>query len=430
MNLWADLDNNLQHSPDSAVHGRARRLTERMVLSLLREWLLQDYAASYCRSLAATRIFRRCYWVDALGIDARANSIPIASVEDESPRPSRGGKRRKKDSPPMVFPPAVQPIAMLAQALAQERQPITLNGLVLEAGSSKRKEIRASQSGSTPPTRTAAIPEESGIVPGSWLERAVPLLQAIEQAPAIFLLNPFGHTLFSYEDLAPLYSRTVPTELCLLVSHKQIALRLQAAQQSLTQAAALTALLRTDRWKSLPTEEAEIAQAIDRFLELLTVSMKRYFLLPIQRIVLPMQVRPAFVENLPYTLIFATRRQDSLISMNDAVCAYRRRIYEQSHRGILAEEWFVSQQQERYESALREVYHNILQAGKAQRLRRWPDLRQQLLLANFGQFPAHDYDMLLQQLLVDRAVVCEWRRPSGEDEVQRLPGNEDTLMWR
>src|SRR5881227_3750682 len=37
------------------------------VLSALRAWLLSDYIAPYCRSLAATRIFRRCYLIDVLG---------------------------------------------------------------------------------------------------------------------------------------------------------------------------------------------------------------------------------------------------------------------------------------------------------------------------------------------------------------------------
>src|SRR5690348_16811310 len=72
MNLWAEFDN--EHLL-AASAGRTqkqkpsqgRRLTDRTILSSLRDWLLHDYVASYCRSLAVTRIYRRCYWIDALG---------------------------------------------------------------------------------------------------------------------------------------------------------------------------------------------------------------------------------------------------------------------------------------------------------------------------------------------------------------------------
>jgi hypothetical protein len=215
----------------------------------------------------------------------------------------------------------------------------------------------------------------------------------------------------------------------LLLAHKQIEGHLQAAQRSPTQEAALTTLLRSDRWKTLPTQEEKRAQAVQGFLDLFTASMKRHFLLPVQRIALPMQTRPAFVEEMAYTLIFATRRQDSLLCMNDAVCRNRRRVHEESHRGVLGEEWFTAQLRERAEAARQQLYQRTLQLGRAQRLRRWPDLRQQLLLANFGLFTSDDYDAVLRQLLLNREVRCEWRKPLAEGEEMRLPGNEDTLLW-
>ena len=426
MNLWTDLDNNLQPPFDLSVQGRTRRLTERVILSSLRSWLLQDYAANYCRSLAATRIFRRCYWVDALGITSKASTIPPTVVEEV--QPERTGKRRKKDAAPVLLPPALQPIAALSQALAQESQTFTLYGLLLEAGSSRRKERRATANGTLEPA-IWSLPKESGILAASWQEAGPTVLAGIEQAPAIFLLNPCGPTQFSYDDLASLYQRTVPTELCLLLAHKQIEGHLLAAQRSPTQATALTALLRSDRWKTLPTHEEERTQAVQGFLDLFTASMKRHFLLPVQRIPLPMQTRLALVEEMPYTLIFATRRQDSLLSMNDAVCRNRRRVHEESHRGVLGEEWFIAQLRERTEAARQQLYQRTLQLGRAQRPRRWPDLRQQLLLANFGLFISDDYDVVFRQLLLNREVRCEWRKLPVEGEEMRIPGNEDTLFW-
>src|SRR5438477_8176307 len=71
-NLWPEFDNEhlLTESAGRAQKQSAslrRRPTEQLVLSTLREWLLYDYIVPYCRSLAATRIFRRCYWIDGLG---------------------------------------------------------------------------------------------------------------------------------------------------------------------------------------------------------------------------------------------------------------------------------------------------------------------------------------------------------------------------
>src|SRR5437660_3550383 len=112
MNLWAEFDN--QHAQEEAVGPKqTRRLTEQVVLSSLRAWLLQDYALSYCHSLATMRIYRRCYWIDAWGINAQANN------------------RNAGTGSAQVLPPILQPIASLAKVLAQASKPIALQGIVL-----------------------------------------------------------------------------------------------------------------------------------------------------------------------------------------------------------------------------------------------------------------------------------------------------------
>ncbi len=116
--------------------------------------------------------------------------------------------------------------------------------------------------------------------------------------------------------------------------------------------------------------------------------------------------------------------------MNDAVSLYRRRVEEDSYRGVLGEEWFVEQQQARYQEALRQLGARIRQQVQAQRRVRWPDLRQHLLLAYFGQFPLRDYDASIQQLLLNREVYCAWRSPAPASAEERIPGNDDTLVWR
>jgi hypothetical protein len=396
-NLWPEFDN--EHSLSEST-GRAqkqsasqrRRPTEQVVLSTLREWLLQGYIVPYCRSLAATRIFGRCYWIDGLG----GNTI-------------------------------FQPALLASQGLAMENKPNSLHYIALESKRSKRKEANTE--------RNIILPKESGIIRATWPEAATSLLQAIDQAAAIFTLNPFASSApFTFEDLSPLYQRTVPTELCLLISHKQVENRLLPFLRTPIGATAFTSLLRNDRWKSLLTDSLDMQHTIDGLTSAFFDSIQQQHFLTVQRIPLLMHTAPAVVEPIPYTLIFATRRQDSLLRMNDAVCAYHRLLQEQSLEGVLTEAWFAAKQLERLAEETQRVYQCVLQQGHAQRYRRWPDLRQQVLLTNFGQCTLHDYDQVIQKLLQSGEVRCEWRQKSVENpessEERRIPGNEDILLWK
>ncbi|HEX6477732.1 MAG TPA: hypothetical protein VF043_02720 [Ktedonobacteraceae bacterium] len=433
MNLWAEFDDNPDSPLPTLRQPHARRLTENAVQIAVRDWLLHEYAASYCRSLAATRIFRRCYWVDALGTHSRVQNntvIPTpASLINDSPAipPGKGRQKEAKQQVPLML----QPIHELSRALAQESRPITLHGLILEAGSGKRTGAKTGQNDQHAPKKGPVLPKEGGLVHAGWLEAAPALLQTIDQSAAIFLLQPFGKTIFSHQDLAPLYTRTAPTELCLLISHKQVEVHLLPSLHTPTGASAFTALLRNDRWKALLTGDQDIEHIINALINALIASMQQHFL-AVQPIALPMQVSPAVVELAPATLVFATRRQDSLACMNDAICLYRRRLDQQSHRGVLMENWFAMQQQQRLDDQFQLLYERVLQAGQTQRTRRWPELRQRLLLANFGQYTINDYDQVINRLLSSGKVRCEWRQVSPVNaggEEQRIPGNEDTLLW-
>ena len=394
-NLWSDFDD---EQPLSESAGRAqkhtisqrRRPTEQALLSILREWLLHDFIAPYCRSLAATRIFRRCYWIDGLG-----------------------GKHM------------LQLTLSTSQALANESKPIALHSIMLDAKNSRRKEANADKS--------ITFPQEGGVVHANWPEAASTLLQALDQSAAIFLLNPFGSsTPFSIEDLTPLYQRTAPTELFLFISHKQVETLLLPYLDTSAGASAFTALLHSDRWKSLLAGSTAIEQTIDGLINAFLVSLRQQHFLTVQRIPLLIHTAPAIVEPVPYSLIFATRRQDSLVHMNDAICAYRRRLQEQSLEGVLTEEWFAAQQRERFAGEIQQLHQRILHQGRTLRQRRWPDLRQQMLVVNFGQFTLQDYDQVIQKLLQSGEVRCEWRQKRIENpghEESRVPGHEDLLIW-
>ncbi|GCE26571.1 hypothetical protein KDA_20550 [Dictyobacter alpinus] len=426
MELWTHPDEYNGTQTGAVENGQVaatrsiRRLTDRAILSLLRHWLLDAYVADYCRSLGAMRIFRRCYWIDALGgYTPKSLHVPSMPTETDSTK----GKKRQKSATAAV-PAALQPITALAQSLAQESRPIALQSLLLTAGSGPRRAVKEAKKASE---QALSWPKEGGILASSWLESAPTLLTELEQAPAIFLLDPLGAAIFSYEDLLPLYKRTAPTELFFLIAHKQIELRLQEAHSKVGQAQALTALLRSDRWKTLASKQGD--EVNKGFLKLFITSMRRHFLWSPQAIDLPVQSGPASITSLPYTLIYATRRPESLLIMNDALCHYRRNTYQQSYQGVLSEEWFAQQEQKHRDEDLLQLSREIPQQGIALRIRRWPDLRQQLLLNNFGHFTQQEYDQCMLQLIARQEVRCAWRQANG-DNGTRVPGNEDTLIWR
>ena len=428
--LWADLES---EQPSVSPQGPAlpRRLTEQALLTSLRTWLVSAYMASYYRALSANPLYRRCYWIDALGVAGRMKNDEAGGqsgvVESPISDGKASGKKRRRQEAPPPLPPVLQPVATLGQALREEGRTLALSGIALEAGSSRRKDTRAPREGGL------SIPKEGGLVPASWLEAGPLVLQTLDQSPAIFLLTPFGQTLFSGDDLEPLCQRTPPTELCLLIPHKQVEARLLASRRDPALAATLVSLLRSDRWKALvPANEKTAPQgAIESNVELLQAALQRHFL-SVQRIGIPLLQRPTVIEQAPYTLLFATRRQDSLLSMNDAVCLHRRELEEQSHQGVLGAEWFATQLCERREEEQARLAARVLQQGRTRRARRWPELRQQLLMAHFGRFTVEDYDAILRDLLRSGEVICHWLRPLNPDveEEERIPGNEDTLTWR
>ena len=417
-NLWED-NNSTEAEIRAANPGSRHKLkhrfpTEATALAAMRSWLLHDYLVPYCRLLAATRIFRRCYWIDSLGdmSDTRKTL------------------------------PAFQEVAAAAQGLAAESRPMALQWVVLQPGRRSR----------AAPTQFA-LPKQSGIVNADWPASAPMLLDAIQQAAGFFLLNPLAVPtvsaqlkqeqgavpFFAYEDLAPLYTRTAPTELCLLLSNAQIENRLLPALSTPTGATAFTALLRSDRWKALlakeqPSPGRDESRPNDSLIDLLLTAIRAHFLAA-QRIAFPVCAGPSLIEDAPFTLLFATRRQDSLYCMNDALCAYRRRLEEQSYQGLLNEAWFRERHQARLAGEIQDLTERILRLGRAQAPRRWPDLRQHLLLNSFGGYLLPEYDNVISGLLEAGDVRCEWRqrgqRTTGTEEHERpVPVNEDVLLWQ
>jgi hypothetical protein len=427
--LWTDLVGEaLLTEAASSGGSRQRRLSEQAVLTALRAWLLQDYLLAYGTSLGSTRIFKRCYWIDGLG-NTRFSPRPAVTLTTSATSP-----RSKQTSAPVPdLPLPLQSLAAAAGELAQLSRPIALAGFVLDHKSGKRRASipQDEPSADGAPREQPVLPREGGLLSATWQELAPALLTTLEQSAAVFLLNPLGDgtALFRYSDLLPLYQRTAPTELFLWLSHKQMETRLLPGLHTAEGAAAMTNLLRSDRWKPLlaRAEEADRpALAIDGLIELLATSLRPHFL-HVQRLAFPVHTAPALVEKAPYTLLFATRRQDSLYNLNDVACELTRRLLITSQQGVLNEEWFRAQREEQATARRRLLAQQAYTLGQAGRIRRWPDLRHQLLLAHFAQATREEYDQVILELLQRGQVSCEWRRPASETPV---PGHDDLLHWR
>ncbi len=428
MDAWMSTDNKEDRGvavgrTESRVTRSRSSSSEQAVVASLRRWLLQEYVKPYSRSLAATRIFRRCYWIDGLGL----KRTRMADGQRQNDGQNEQGATGQGDA---TVIDELREIRALGQELARESKPITLYGFLLSAGS--KKPYRGKRKEPVNEEEAIVLPRESDIIKRSWLEIAPALLQEMDQSPAIFLLNPLAPQVFTYEQMTPLYQRAVPTDLCLLISHKQLTMCLQGGEKVQEQGAVLTALLRSDRWKLLPKGDAGQKEAVEEmvagFCTLLCASMQRHFQIPPQRMRIPMQMGPANVVSAPYTLIYATRRQDSLLRMNDTTCLHWRQSIRQSYAGVLGEEWFVRQEDERQAVALQQLAQQVRQIGAAQRTRRWPDLRQQLVLAQFGKFTQREYDLIIQQFLEQHIVRCTWKQ-AALDETERVPEQNDMLMW-
>ncbi len=462
MNLWAESDNpELASAPPEQARKPAMGVGTRFIASsnanallpALRSWLLADYVAPYCRSLAATRIFRRCIWLDALGSTratakkanrnqgrdigrGRDSSRPYIfddvaegeQLERSASRPNKAAQKPHSET----LPPALQAVATLAGELARESKPIILQGLALDSPKTVGTRFIASA--------PLVLPKESSFINAGWREAAPALLPAIEQTAAIFLLNPLAIArsspsvkdvipFLAADELAPLFQRTAPTEACLLLMHQQVEKVFLPALRSPGGAAAFTALLRSDRWKAMLAKESEKNSKIDKVIDLWLASLQPHFPFA-QRITFPMLIGPATVEDAPCTLLFATRRQDSLACMNDAACGYRRRLEKESRRGILNEDWFAAQQAERDAQALQQLSEDALREGRARMPQRWLDLRQQLLLDRFGQWMLSEYDEIICRLLQADEVRCEWRQANHDSLPCRVPGHEDMLQWQ
>lgn len=382
---------------------------------------LPGFVVPYCRALAASRLHRSCWWVDGLASTGRNPNASTGSALSDAtaalaaasftlralclePHPPRS--QGQEAAPPQAAPASEEPARnghKQRKTPAQDQQPA--------------EEIPASAS-------RGALPEMLGTT------------------PAVLLLNPFGASPLTAEDLLPLCQRRANTELLLTISAAQVE---RWAAQSLADIGAgvppaLTALLRSDSWKAIWTGEGTGAREgraaggapskIARTLDLLQGLLKPHFL----------YVCLAPLGDAPtprHFLLFASRQYSGLVVMNDFLCAELARLAREREAHALQGEWFAKRRQKARAAAWAALKEELHALGLARRARLWPDLKPTLALAHFGQFSTTDYDVALRELLQEGRVSCRWSpapTPVSDETpdappAERIPGQQDFLEF-
>lgn len=377
---------------------------------------LPGFVVPYCRSLAASRLHRSCWWVDGLASAGRTSGTAgnaVSEVIETLAATNFTLRALRLDAHPSKS--QGQETAQLQAAPASEEP--TGNG------HKKRKTPAQDQ---TPAQEMFAGTSRSE------------LPETLGTTAAVLLLNPFGASPLTAEDLLPLCQRRANTELLLTISAAQVE---RWAEQSLADAQppALTALLRSDAWKAIWTgegtraagERGGSASKITRTLDLLQGLLKPHFL----------YVCLAPLGDAPtprHFLLFASRQYPGLVLMNDFLCAEQTRQARERETQALQGDWFAKRRQKARAAAWAALKEELYTLGLARRARLWPDLKPALVLAHFGQFSAADHDAALRELLQEGRVSCRWSPTATQTEssetpdappAERTPGQQDFLEF-
>lgn len=395
------------------------------------EWragALPGFVVPYCHSLAASRLHRSCWWVDGLASAGRTSSAAGNAVSE-----------------------AVEALAatnFTLRALRLDTHPPKSQGqekAQLQAAPSENEPARNGQKQRKRPAHDQP-PAQEIFASASRSE----LPELLGTTAAVLLLDPFGASPLTAEDLLPLCQRRANTELLLTISAAQVE---RWAEQSLADMSAgdtsprpkdapppaLTALLRSDTWKAIwngegtraAGERGGAANKVARTLDLLQGLLKPHFL----------YVCLAPLGDAPtprHFLLFASRQYPGLVLMNDFLCAEQARLARERETRALQGDWFAKRRQKARAAAWAALKEELYTLGLARRARLWPDLKPTQVLAHFGQFSTADHDAALRELLQEGRVSCRWSPttpqaapPETPDTppAERTPGQQDFLEF-
>lgn len=416
--LFDELDTQAGEAPSPPKRRvGAPAISERAAWGTWEARLLPGFVMSYCQSLAASRLHRSCWWVDGLAAGNRG------------PHGGTGGAGA---------------FAEAAEALAASG--FTLRGAWLEVRKSADKAPGATGANMTEPTREEpASASQNGRRASEKLRSSgsealimVPredLSAVLGTSPAILLLNPFATPPLTADALLPLCQRQAPTELLLTISTarlEQLATQSLGGQAQAQTAPALTALLRSDTWKTTWTGPGKSAEKVRRTLEMLRSVLKAHFL----------YVCVATLDDLPSPaprrlLLFASRQYASVALLNDFLCAEQARLARERETRALQGSWFARRRETGRAAAWAALKEELHTLGRLRRARLWPDLKPLLVLDHFGQFSAADHDAALLELLREGRIACRWSPAASSADsatpdtplALRVPGPQDFLEF-
>jgi hypothetical protein len=367
--------------------------------------LLPGFVAPYCHALAASRLHRSCWWIDGLtsaGRSLRGDSGSAAFVQTAEALAAsnfrlRGVRLEARKATDKAPKPAAEPASDPASGAQRN-------------GRRTRDQLQPASS-----ETLAAMPRED-------------LLAALDTAPALLLLNPFAAPPLTAEELLPLCQRQAPTELLLTISTARLE-QLAAGDLAGQAPPALTALLRSDTWKTTWTGPGKSAEKVRRTLEMLRGLLKSHFL----------YVCVATLDDLPTSaprrlLLFASRQYASVALLNDFLCAEQARLARERETRALQGGWFARRRETARAAAWAALKEELHTLGRLRRARLWPDLKPLLVLDHFGQFSAADHDAALLELLREGRIACRWSPavPTADPAappVERAPGAQDFLEF-
>ncbi len=403
--------------------------------------LLPGFVAPYCRALAASRLHRSCWWVDGLASGSRSRSgdagAGAAFAEAAEALAATGFALRGARLE------AHKAADSTLQAANETNEAGSANGHAAGARASKASESAEAQPRQAPAgagtRQRGRRADEKSQPAGGETPTILPrgdLLAALGSAPALLLLDPFATPELSAEELVPLCQRQSPTELLLTISTARLEQLATAglAGQTAPDAAppALTALLRSDSWKSVWSGPGKSAEKVRRMLEMLRGMLKSHFL----------YVCTAALDEPPApaprrVLLFASRQYASVALLNDFLCAEQARLARERETRALQGSWFARRREAARAAAWAALKEELHTLGRLRRARLWPDLKPLLLLDHFGQFSAADHDAALLELLREGRIACRWSPAAPPADAaapdappaERVPGPQDFLEF-
>ena len=263
---------------------------------------------------------------------------------------------------------------------------------------------------------------------GKFQEKQTQLLKQIEGLPMVAFLDPFAPSHLLFKDIEPLIRRNAPTDI-LIVFHSQNVMRVFEASHSDSRTQEntkesnrkrLSEILGGDQWQDLPPDSKDTVQSLlNIYLQNIRATMSSR-----NRYAYATEIYTRHEVGLKYHVIFVTRHEEGLKSMNDAFCKQREDIYKQTGGvgGLFADETTLPNEmntEDRADFLLSQMSAARNQVPSKEWRRK--ELMMESIKKSFGQFLEKEHRQAVATL-VQRKILIH----VNANESKRL--NDDSLL--